>query len=115
MVNCPLAAIFLAIELFDREYIEMLGSLGPPVLSVDGAADASYTPMQCDFILMESLSSITSLTSQVIAAGARRLGFVGDARHCCSFHERWMGFCSTLERAPGGPQLLHSGGRFGAL
>lgn len=89
----------LAIELFDRDYIAMLGSLGVPVLSVDGAADAAYTPMECDFILMESLSSITSLTSQVIAAGARRLGFVGDAHHCCSFHERWTGFCSTLERA----------------
>ncbi len=89
----------LGIELFDREYVDMLCTLDIPTLSVDGYVDAMYTPMMCDFILMENLSSTMALTGRVISAGARRLGFVGDVGHCCSFHERWRGFRLALENA----------------
>ncbi len=89
----------LGIELFDRDYLNMLCSLGLPTLSVDAYAEATSAPMNCDFIIMENLSSTMALTSQVIDAGADRLGFVGDISHCCSFHERWVGFCSALNKA----------------
>ncbi len=89
----------LGLELFDRGYMDMLCSLGLPVLSVDGCMEAMTTPMNCDFILMENLSSTIALTGRMISAGARRLGFVGDISHCCSFHERWMGFSVALENA----------------
>ena len=37
--------------------------------------------------------------SFVLMAGAGRLGFVGDIRHCNSFYERWTGFCLALGSA----------------
>lgn len=89
----------LAIELFDRDYLDMLCGLGIPLLSVDAFAEANTLPMKCDFILMENLSSTAALTSQMITSGARRLGFVGDISHCCSFRERWIGFSFALNRA----------------
>lgn len=89
----------LSIELFDREYLDMLCGLGLPTLSVDAYPEANTTPMQCDFVLMENISSTIALTNHMIAAGAQRIGFVGDILHCCSFHERWLGFCIALERA----------------
>lgn len=74
----------------------MLCGLGIPVLLVDAFYGANTTSLHCDMVSMENLSSTYEITAQTIAAGARQLGFVGDATHCNSFQERWLGFCSAL-------------------
>lgn len=89
----------LAIEFFDQDYLNMLCSLGLPCISVDASVKFTLSPMRCDFISMENISSSAALTSHVIAAGARRLGFVGDPQHCNSFRQRWQGFCDALSAA----------------
>lgn len=98
-VTIEQTAGILAIELFDQSYLNMLCSLGLPCLSVDASVEANLSPMLCDFISMESLSSSALLTSHVIEAGARRIGFVGDPQHCNSFRQRWLGFCDALSDA----------------
>lgn len=89
----------LSIELFQQNYLDMLCTLGLPVILVDAYANANITAINCDLISMENMSSTIEITTRVIAAGAQRLGFVGDMEHCNSFHERWMGFCAALQRA----------------
>lgn len=89
----------LSMELFDKNYLDMLCGLGHPVIQVDTYARANSAPRKCDFISMENTSSMIQLTAHVISEGARRLGFVGDAEHCSSFYERWVGFCTALENA----------------
>lgn len=89
----------LSIELFDRSYLDMLCTLGLPVILVDAYANANITSMNCDLISMENVASTIEVTAHVIAEGARRLGFVGDKGHCNSFHERWMGFSFALGEA----------------
>ena len=86
----------MVIELFDREYLDMLCDLGIPIISIDAYYGANTSPMKCDIISMENIASAFALTNQVISTGARRLGFVGDAEHCNSFHERWSGFYLAL-------------------
>ena len=90
---------FLGIELFDRNYIEMVCSLGIPTLFVDGFPRTSSTLIQCDFVSMENITSETIIVAHAIARGAKRLGFVGDINHCNSFYERWLGFCAALAEA----------------
>lgn len=87
------------IEMFDRKYLNMLCAQGLPCISIDACARAYTTPMKCDFISMENISSTAVLTNHVIAAGAKRLGFIGDPEHCDSFHQRWMGFLAALADA----------------
>ncbi len=89
----------LAIELFDREYHNMLCHLGVPVLFVDAYCGAHTDIMLCDTVSMENIPSSYALCSHVIAAGARNIGFVGDIAHCDSFRQRWVGFCSALRDA----------------
>ena len=89
----------LVIELFNREYMDMLCGLGIPTISIDAYYGANTSLIKCDIISMENIASTFALTNQVISAGARRLGFVGDAEHCNSFHERWLGFGHALYRA----------------
>ena len=89
----------LTIELFDQEYLDMLCGLNLPVIRVDSYYGSELMPLKCDVISMENVSSMVSITRHVIAAGAKHIGFVGDIRHCSSFHERWQGFCLAMEQA----------------
>lgn len=89
----------LCIELFDRGFIEMLSNLGLPVVSVDAWREANRSILPCDVITMENVAAVMAVTRQLMEAGARRLGFVGDPLHCNSFHERWGGFCAALRDA----------------
>ena len=93
------AAGLLAIELFDKAYLDRICTLQKPTVFVDGHARASLEPIRCDCVSMENVASETVLIRQMIDAGARRIGFVGDREHCCSFHERWIGYCMALGEA----------------
>lgn len=96
LFNLEQTAGILGIELFDREYIDMICSLNKPTVFVDGYARASKTLIQCDFVSMENITSETAIVNRMISSGAERLGFVGDIEHCNSFYERWIGFCTVL-------------------
>lgn len=89
----------IAIEMFDRAYTQMLCSLDIPVLLVDSYTRAPSELMQCDLVYMENYASTITLTSRMIAAGAKTIGFVGDFNHCSSFLERWNGFRAALADA----------------
>jgi LacI family transcriptional regulator len=90
---------FLGIELFDRDYIDMVCTLDKPTVFVDGNPRAARSQIACDFISMENITSETEIVDSMIEGGARRLGFVGDIEHCNSFYERWVGFCAALGTA----------------
>ncbi len=89
----------LGIELFDKGYIDMLSTIGLPMIFVDSFSGSVTSLMRSDLICMENYASVSFLTRHLIAAGARRIGFVGDIMHCMSFHERWRGFCSAMQEA----------------
>ena len=97
--NAKETAGILGIELFDRDYLEMICSLNLPTVFVDGYAHAGESLMDCDCICMESFASESRLVRHMIAAGARRIGFVGDREHCNSFYERWLGYRLAMEKA----------------
>ncbi len=95
-VSLDKTAAFLAIELFNEEYLEMLGAIGLPMLLVDGCGGANSRLMKSDRIMMENSASAAILTKHLIDRGAKRFGFVGDSGHCCSFQERYEAFEYTL-------------------
>ena len=99
LLNLDQTVGFLGIELFDRDYIDMVCSLGIPTVFVDGFPHAGETLIQCDFVSMENVTSETAIVRHAIDCGAKRLGFVGDINHCNSFYERWLGFCAALAEA----------------
>lgn len=86
----------LGIEVFDKQYIDMVCSLNKPTIFVDAQAHANRNPMTCDIISMENTASEYVLVSKMIDAGAKQIGFVGDIEHCNSFNERWNGFALAM-------------------
>lgn len=89
----------LGIELFNRNYVDMLCNLDLPTIFVDAYAGAYTTLLNYDLVSMENIASTIAVTEHIISAGAQKIGFVGDANHCNSFHERWLGFSSALANA----------------
>ena len=87
----------VCMELFDPDYIEMLGSLGLPLLFIDTAYDTDFSQIDADFLLMENHASVFGLTDTLIQNGLQRLAFAGDYRHCRSFFERYQGFLDALQ------------------
>ena len=88
----------VAIELFDAEYLNMICSLGLPTVVIDSPVHSLIHLYPCDFVSMENVASVNAVMKQLIALGARRIGFVGDREHCGSFYERWFGYRLGLEQ-----------------
>ena len=87
----------ICIELFDRDYDEMICGLDLPVLFVDGPHKRSGKQLPADQLYMENTMGITQLVNDMIGKGKRRIGFIGDYEHCQSFYERYTAFrCAML-------------------
>ena len=89
----------VAIELFDADYLNMICALSLPTIMIDSPTHAIIRQYPCDFVSMENVASIITVTKQLISLGARRIGFVGDKWHCGSFYERWFGLRIGMEQA----------------
>ncbi len=89
----------IAIELFDKEYCDMLCTVDVPIVFIDSYANTGFSLLKSDLVTMENFASISFLTRHLIRCGATRFGFVGDITHCLSFEERWMGYRAALQEA----------------
>ena len=82
----------ICFEMFDRDYCDMLCQLDMPILFVDGPAQTDGYRLQADMLSMENRSGVTRLVTKAIAAGRKRIGFLGNYVHCNSFFERYAAF-----------------------
>lgn len=85
-------AAIICFEMFDRAYDEMLCAQGLPILFVDGPARTDGYLLPADQLSMENTAGITHLVNKLLAAGKRRIGFIGVHDHCNSFYERYGAF-----------------------
>lgn len=86
----------VCLELFHPDYSRLICSLGIPVLFIDACIDFHSLNLDCSLLMMENRTS----THQMLTALCERhhltsMGFVGDSRHCISFHERYESFFLT--------------------
>ena len=82
----------LCIEMFDREYDELVCSLGIPVLFVDGPSKHCLPALSADQLYMDNSTEIMRFVREMLARGYQRIGFLGDYDHCQSFFERYAAF-----------------------
>lgn len=79
-------------ELYHKPYIDKLISTNIPLILIDSVSDVFDNVLEYDVVLMENIHSIQILTTKLIEAGHKKLGFVGKINHCRSFYERYLGF-----------------------
>ncbi len=86
----------ICFEMFNKAYAEMLCTLDIPVLFVDGPARDSGFILPADQLFMDNTAGIARFVSIMLQRGYRRIGWIGDYRHCQSFYERYIAFRSTM-------------------
>ncbi|MHC1685875.1 MAG: LacI family DNA-binding transcriptional regulator [Clostridiaceae bacterium] len=89
----------LCIELFDKNYTQLISDLGVPTIFIDSTTEVLYPELNADILLMENEHSVYMITKRLIENGCTTFGFVGDIKHCRSFNERWHGFNKALTDA----------------
>lgn len=86
----------ICIEMFNRNYCSMLCSLNTPVLFVDSPVYSLNEPLKADHLYMDNQSNIRQFVYEMIRRGKKRIGFIGEAMHCQSFFERYMGYRNAM-------------------
>lgn len=89
----------ICVEMFNREYSDMVCDCGIPVLFVDSPVSPCNITLRADRLLMENRSNIYLFIQEMARRGKKRIGFIGDPYHCLSFYERYMGFHEALYMA----------------
>lgn len=86
----------ICIEMFNREYNEMVCDLGLPVLFVDGPSTRGGYTLPADRLYMDNAAGINRLVSDMLSRGKHRIGFAGNYDHCQSFFERYLAFRNAM-------------------
>jgi LacI family transcriptional regulator len=86
----------ICIEMFDKNYSQIICELGIPTLFIDSPNSHDNSLVNADILLMENYHSIYHITKTLINNGKTDISFVGDIYHCESFYERWKGYYSAL-------------------
>lgn len=82
----------VAIEYFDKASIVKLLNLGKPVCFNDFSASDVVTDKKYDVISANDEQAVSRLVKALHAKyKITRFSFVGDSKHCLSFHERYLG------------------------
>ncbi|MBQ3371071.1 MAG: LacI family DNA-binding transcriptional regulator [Mogibacterium sp.] len=91
------SSAIICIEMFNREYDEMVCNLGIPILFVDGPTKREGLNLPADQLYMENTVEITRFVNDMLMKGKKRIGFIGDYDHCQSFFERYTAYrCAML-------------------
>lgn len=87
----------VAIECFETAFIENLLSLDIPICFIDFTARNIKAKQNYDLICSSDQKSVYNLVANLINdKGFSKFSFVGDHRHCLSFHERYLGMLRGL-------------------
>ncbi len=87
----------VAIECFETAFIENLLSLDIPICFIDFTARNFKAKQNYDLICSSDQKSVYNLVANLINdKGFSKFSFVGDHRHCLSFHERYLGMLRGL-------------------
>lgn len=86
----------LCIEMFDKDYSNLISNLNVPTLFIDSSPIRYNTELNADILLMENFNSVYNLTNKLLKNNITKIGFIGDINHCQSFYERWQGYYLSL-------------------
>ena len=90
----------VAIECFDPEFIVKFAALGIPMSFIDFPGNKFELNVPFDLVCCTDQKQICEYVKTLIDQfKVHRFSFVGDYRHCLSFHERYMGMIRALVRS----------------
>lgn len=94
--NKERTAGIICIEMFDKNYCNMLCTLDTPVLFVDSPVIGLGLPLKADILYMDNQSNIFRFIREMVQRGKNNIGFIGTIMHCQSFFERFLSYRNAM-------------------
>lgn len=85
----------LVVGTLEEGYVRKILSLGTPLVSLDQA----YEALPVDAVTTANAEGARAAVQYLLAAGHRRIGYVGPRGLTSSFRDRWLGYESALRDA----------------
>lgn len=87
----------VAIECFDKSFITRLAGLGKPICFVDFTVYGVSLGQNYDIINTNDVKSVSNIVKMLHNKyKISNFSFVGDPKHCLSFHDRYMGMLEGI-------------------
>jgi LacI family transcriptional regulator/LacI family purine nucleotide synthesis repressor len=90
----------LIVGTLDERYVRSFLALGTPVVSLDQA----YESLPVDAVTSANAEGARDAVRHLVAAGHRRIGYIGPRGLTSSFRDRWFGYQSALLEAGLSPE-----------
>lgn len=87
----------ICIETFKDDFIEKILKLGKPVIFLDSSVN-NKDEHNFDIVIQDNYTPIIKILDYLIKNGIKKIGFVGDIKHCLSFRERYDAMLIALGR-----------------
>lgn len=89
----------IILSVFATDYIDEIMKQNIPVVFLDAPNDLDRFTKYGDVILSEGVSSIRTITMELISKGLNTIGFIGDITYCKTIFDRYQGYLSALNTA----------------
>jgi len=87
IINAQIDGI-ICIETFENEFIKKNLKLEKPVIFLDSPVNDNDI-YNFDIVIQDNFTPIINTLNYLIKNGVKKIGFVGDIKHCLSFKERY--------------------------
>lgn len=94
---------FLVLNVYDRHLLEMLAASPLPKVYLDTVPTLPPSQLRGDLVILEGRTRVREITARLLAAGYRRLGFIGDVGYAQTNLDRYHGFLDAHQEAEVAP------------
>lgn len=88
----------IVMNIYESGLFQLLNDLPIPKIFLDCIAGIPFSSINGDLFLIEGRSTEEKIVQHVINQGYRRIGFIGDIHYAQTNYERYLGYCSAMQK-----------------
>lgn len=94
----------IVLNVYDERMLRLIDTLDIPKVYYDTVTAIDPYTLRGDVVLLEGRETVRRITDQIVRAGARRVGFLGDTAYARTNADRYEGYLQALRAHQIAPQ-----------
>lgn len=86
----------LILNVFSEKYVQKLNGFALPMVFLDAPEKPYLNKVMGDVVLVDGYNSVYEITSAMIAAGKKKIAFIGDVTYCKTICDRYEGYLKAM-------------------
>lgn len=88
----------VVLNVYDSKILGMVNRLSLPKVFLDTVPTMDSRKLDGDLILIEGFHTVYQITEQLVRAGHKSIGFLGDINYAKTNLDRYLGYCACMEK-----------------